>query len=323
MSGCLGAERVSEFAWTNSDRSAIAIAGRNALVWDSVTEPPADIRLPGDSRELTRAADFGANGRAISPSGRYWATVSTKYAHYDFAGGDVVVIDLQEKTLKWTGIGFSDGTMIRVGELGNIISGPEDIDPYLIYTIRYSEGVVIPLTQLQFAARIGLSPGQQCVQRVLDVGGTVQLAGRDQPMMRDDLNDARDLPDIAEVTGVSLAGSSFVTGDTLADLKELPALATLDLSSSRVKDVDLGVLLDLANLRMLNLAGTQVTNTVGAALPAGLQDLDLRGTAVSDSLLNDLRGLKSLRRLVLTDTQTTDEAVDSFRKAMPDSDVIR
>lgn len=212
--------------------------------------------------------------------------------------------------------------MIRVGKSGQILSGPEDIDRYLIYTTGYPEGVVVPLTQLQFAARIGLSPGQQGLQRILDVGCTVHVDGRDGWLTRTDLQDARDLPALPEVTGISLANNQFVNSDTLAALDKCTGLATLDLSRSRVKDADLGNLLDLSGLRTLNLAGTQITGNVGAVLPAGLQDLDLSGTAVGDLLLTDLRNFKSLRRLVLTDTKATDEAIEAFCKAMPQCEVI-
>ncbi len=318
-----GAKDLREFTWTDSNGSAVAISGTDALIWGGIQEEPVRIRLPGESREAIRPADTGESGRPLSPSGRYWAAVSTRNVELVVDRGDVLLIDLLEKKLVWTGVGFSDGTMIRVADSGRIIAGPEDIDQYLTYLVRYPEGPAVPLTQLQFAARIGLSPEQQCLQQVVDLGGWLQLAGREKPLTATDSKDARDLPAHDEVIGISLAGSYFVNSDTLAHLPELSALAALDLSSSRIQDVDLGILLDLASLRTLNLAGTQVTNNVGTALPAGLEELDLSGTAVEDSLLSDLRSFKALRRLVLTDTKVTEEAVAAFRQAMPDCDVIR
>jgi len=81
--------------------------------------------------------------------------------------------------------------MIRVGKSGQILSEPGS-----------------------------LSPRQQGLQRILDVGGKVQVNGRDGWLTHAVLQDARDLPALPDVTAISLAADQFVNSDTLAQLEQ-------------------------------------------------------------------------------------------------------
>jgi hypothetical protein len=81
--------------------------------------------------------------------------------------------------------------MIRVGKSGQILSGPEVF-----------------------------RRGSKVLQRILDVGGKVQMNGRDGWLTHADLQDTRDLPALPDVTAISLAADQFVNSDTLAQLEQ-------------------------------------------------------------------------------------------------------
>ena len=201
--------------------------------------------------------------------------------------------------------------------------GPDDIDRYVTYVVRYPTGKFVPLTQIRFAARIGSAEGQQFIQQTLDLGGTVTAAGRDEPLVASDLPDARDLPGVASVVAIDLADNVFLDDEALANLGELASLERLDLHGTSVTQKVLTTLRELKRLRALNVSGLKITDAIGAMLPASLEELDVSHTAVGDFLLYDLKNLKSLERLVVTGTKITDKGVEALRKSMPDCEVIR
>ena len=310
-----GADSLSDLQWLNDGKGTVAVSGSSAVIWSDIKEPPTRIRIPGVERTPVRPADKGANRQALSSDGRYWTTVSVQMKEY--GRGNPLLIDLQEKKLVWVGVGFSDGAMFRLSAGGQIISGPKDVDRYFTYLVRLPEGYTVPLKQLQFASRIGLSPVEQCMQRILDLGGQIYLNDEVDPFTSSDIRDARYLPKPEDITRISLANSHHVSHDTLQHIAKLTNLHTINLSGSRVRDVDLGGLLDVTSLKTLDISSTAVSNQLGAALPANLQYLDVSNTKVADLFSSGIKSFQNLKVLNATNTAISPTAMESLRTSRP------
>jgi hypothetical protein len=91
-------------------------------------------------------------------------------------------------------------------------------------------------------------------------------------------------------------------------LCNFPGLHRLNLSSTKVRDVELAKLSECAELRQLNLANTGITDEglSQIALMTELDDLVLHNTLITDAGLVYLKGLKKLSILSLGKTQVTD-----------------
>jgi hypothetical protein len=263
------------------------------------------------------------NSRIVSPSGRFLTAHTCRQTAPGilYGGGDVAVFDLQQKRLAFVGASYSDGAQIAIGPTGEILSGPEDVDPYLLYLLRYPETErVIPLTRSQFAARIGLPEGRRFAQKVLDHGGVLHVRGRSEPLAAADVASADQLPDVGDIVGVdlSLSGNYYTDDELLAGLASLTALEELDVSGTQVSDASLLPAVEkFTHLRRLNLAGTRIENGLSTVLPKTLEVLDVSNTRVDDFFAYDLKRLENLQQVVLTGTKVKTEAVARLRSALP------
>jgi hypothetical protein len=254
------------------------------------------------------------------------------------------VIDIQRRQVSWIGLAFSDGQGITLNAAGAILHGPVNVDPYLMYVIEYPGGRAVPLTRSQFHQRIGLDDDRLALQWVLDMAGTLKVAGRETPLSARDVVDVAALPPIESVTGVDLSDIQLLTGQSfdllshfshlellnlsgspireLPDLMPLTHLKSLNLSRTAISDVS--VLRDVPQLTDLNLAHTSVGNGVGDVLRSlpRLETVDLSHTQVGDFDLLDLRSISTLRQLDLTATALNREQVQRLRAALPQCEIV-
>lgn len=269
----------------------------------------------------------------FSPSQRWYTQIQNQdygvfrlptYASFP-AGGHISLVDIEEKKLRWLGVGFSDGERVVVDAAGKLLVAPEEIDDYLVHLVGQPGGRNVTLNRLQFAARVGLNETQAFLQMLLDCNGWLQIEGRDEPLLAADVADARHLPPAEIVTAVNLAHNVYLDDEALQPLGGLSELQSLDLTGLPLTDSGLRQPLSkLDKLRALSLAGTKVTDSVSYHLPKSLEVLDVSGTEVGDFTMLDLakRDFKSLRRLVVTGTKVTDQGIEALRAAMLECEIV-
>jgi WD40 repeat protein len=270
-----------------------------------------------------------ADCNPFSRDHRYMSVILNSYTGAERkAGGNLCLVDMREQKVAWTGIVFNDGQRAVLGDSGKLLVAPEEkIDRYLSYQISYPHpngGTtrIVPLSQLQFAARIGLSRPQQIMQWVLDLGGTLKVGNDQQEITASELADARELPDVSSCIGVDLTGSRQVTRNNLDDLRLLEDLRHVRLGNVELEDWDFSFLSKLNDLETLDLSGSDATNRIGLLLPAGLVSLNLSNTDVDDLLLYDLATQDALRQLDLSGTKVTNEAVNRLRDQLPNCEIV-
>ncbi len=113
--------------------------------------------------------------------------------------------------------------------------------------------------------------------------------------------------------------------DDLAKLAPvLPAVVSLDLSASTVTDKGAALLSSAVELKSLRLAETALTDAGVEALAKlpKLESLNLYGTQVGNEGLMKLTSLPNLKKLYLWQTKVEPDAVEEFRKALPDCEVV-
>ncbi len=118
----------------------------------------------------------------------------------------------------------------------------------------------------------------------------------------------------------------------------------IDFGSTGSRFSDMSVLVEMANLRNLNIAKTEVTDFSSLAVFTKLEFLDLtgtqiralsplrelknltwldlEGTLVTDAELKHLKELNSLQLVSVYNTNVTDEGAASLRKALPDCNLL-
>ena len=111
-----------------------------------------------------------------------------------------------------------------------------------------------------------------------------------------------------------------VTDLDLAHIEGLTSLWRLSLRGTRITDRGLRSLAGMTSLRLLDLSETSVGDSGMAALRrmTDLEFLYLNGTFVSDAGLYYLNGLSSLKRLRLSASGVTAEGVELLREKLPD-----
>jgi uncharacterized membrane protein len=122
-----------------------------------------------------------------------------------------------------------------------------------------------------------------------------------------------------------IAGTNFGDGE-LTKLKPIGAnLRWLDLAGTDVTDAGLAGLESMPNLTRLHLERTHVTDA-GLARVASLNNLeylDLYGTEISDAGLDQLQRLPKLKQLYLWQTKVTPAAGKAFAEARTDPDQLQ
>jgi hypothetical protein len=139
-----------------------------------------------------------------------------------------------------------------------------------------------------------------------------------------------------------------ITGDDLADFKQIDRLSELDISGTRLVDDEASFLQELIKVRLLNLANTNITDASLYYLKdlPELAELDIQGTTTTDAgleLIKSFRAAKesesvtlvhkmesndppkeiterappSLKKVKAKNTRITDEAANAFQREMP------
>ena len=311
----------------------LALYGNTLSHWPSFDHKPVKLTLPKKSQNVLFARGRGhvsmqGDSKFVSPNSRYVSLIlNVASFHGKEFGGNLCVADLQEHKVAWTGVAYNDGNRAVIDNQGRVREASEDdFDKYLTYTVAYTDHEdlpprVVPLTRMQFAARIGLSKPQQVLQTVLDLGGRLTLS-ENRSLVASDLNDARDLPQASEVVGVFLANSRYLTNDVANMLAHLPKLRKLDVSGTKVDVASLTFLESLTALKSLDVSGHRIDDSFSHVMPDSITELDVSHTSVGDFFLFDMRQMESLRKLNVTATKVTQKAVDKLRKQLPDCEII-
>jgi YHS domain-containing protein len=146
-------------------------------------------------------------------------------------------------------------------------------------------------------------PQQESVNKITAKGGLVMQLAADTDSL---------------VVNMSLGGKQ-TTDAEVAEVKNLPKVAQLNLANTAVTDNGLAAVSGLTEVTALHVEKTGVTDAGLAHVKglAKLEYLNLYGTAVSDKGIANLSGLKNLKRLYLWQTKVTDAGVNALKKGTP------
>ena len=304
------------------EKQFVGVDRRSIKFWSDPEQAPNVVPLPYFQRmhfPAVGAVSRGMNAKHRSPSGRYLIQPTSVLWDGRVTAGDMNLFDLETRSHLWTGVAFTDGIQARVEPTGRILGGSADIDKYLNYVITYPCGRMLALTKLQFASRIGSSPAQQLIQKVVDLGGTIRTESKDYS---GDIRDARKLPRPDQVIEIDLSGVSYqLDKDLLKSITEFPTLASLIVQGPNLDETALRPISKVRSLRRLSVSRSRVGNTLGQILPDGIEQLDVSETNIGDFFVADLKKRKSLRKINLTGSKATPKAVQQLRDALPDCDV--
>jgi uncharacterized membrane protein len=113
--------------------------------------------------------------------------------------------------------------------------------------------------------------------------------------------------------------------DDLAKLQAvMPAMVSLDLSSSTVTDNSAKIIANAAELKSLRLSETAITDASLEALAKlpKLESLNLYGTQVTNEGILKLAELKNLKKLYLWQTKVDAAGVQAFKAKLPSCEVV-
>ncbi|MAT16636.1 MAG: hypothetical protein CMJ46_15355 [Planctomyces sp.] len=265
----------------------------------------------------------GLNAEHTSPDQHYFAAPLSIRSNgtQSQASGDINMIDLKHRDHLWAGIGFSDGTQVRIGPTGQLLSFPDKTDDYAAYVQHYGTGHPVVLTEMEFASRVYASAAQRALLKVTDLDGRISFFSEQGETALVELRDARDLPPLEEITNIDISRNPYLQDNDLRFLSELPALSTLNLAESRITHAGLQFLEKCERLTSLNLASLAIEDSLIDVLPPGLEELDVSHTNVGGYFLHELSRLTSLKRLNLSGINATTADVALLRSMLPDCDI--
>jgi serine/threonine protein kinase len=139
------------------------------------------------------------------------------------------------------------------------------------------------------AAGAGQDHARSVAERILEIGGTLQVSANGQEHK---VSSPEDLPKgIVEVTVVDLELNEQVTGELLQQIRAFEGLQELNLNYSSVTDEGLAHLEGLASLQVLRLGSTQLSRGAREHLMrlTNLTLLELQDTEVADSSIGVLQ----------------------------------
>jgi serine/threonine protein kinase/uncharacterized protein with WD repeat len=312
-----------------------------AVSWNSIAFPASKQSIPIPQRASEAVFARGreswrgqADGMPLSRDQRFLNVIlNSDSTHGLEKGGNLSVIDLQDKRVAWTGIAYSDAERSVIGRSGKVLQSPkEKFDDYLAYSISYPECRgpsmrIVPVSRMQFASRIGLPQQQRVMQTMLDLGGELfvgdELSGDELVSVKAaDIADARDLPTVVQCRGVNLSGNPYVTANQISELAALNSIERLSLAGIDLDNWSLSFVAGLDRLRELDLTGASVDNSLGSYLPESLEVLSVYSTNVDDFFLFGLSELESLTRLDVTGTKVTQAAIERLRKQLPACEIV-
>ncbi len=172
-------------------------------------------------------------------------------------------------------------------------------------------------------------PDVQAACKALEASGAY-LGREDGKVLFVDFYHSRDaeraLPELKHLPDVKVVvlSSTHVADDDLKFLRGLKNLENLALNNSRVTDEGMLHLSGLSSLRILNLNECKVSDA-GVEQIKGLSNLEklyLHDTNVTDEGLKHLEGMTNLDYVTLSGSQVTAEGVERLREALPDAQVV-
>lgn len=158
----------------------------------------------------------------------------------------------------------------------------------------------------------------------IDKDHTLQVMFRANEPVPEALLEKLNEPGTATAIKVLDLSGSKVTDVQLKALRGLGDLERLFLNGTPVTDAGLAHLAGLPSLMEISLSNTSVTDAglqYLHSLPA-LTTISLDGTRITDAGLSDLTNMKGLTMANLSRTQVTAQGVAKFRQAAPDCQVI-
>ena len=150
---------------------------------------------------------------------------------------------------------------------------------------------------------LGSVLGASALMQAADVKG-----GADASKWIEDVGGVVVKDSAGHVTGADLR-SSWVTDADLHKLADLPYLATLDLSNTRITDQGMQDLKSLTGIVDLNLYYAEYVTDEGLAAIKGwrkLKRLNLHGTKATDTTLEQIQGITTLESLNIGSIMVTD-----------------
>ncbi len=131
------------------------------------------------------------------------------------------------------------------------------------------------------------------------------------------------LHDMTRLQSLSFMATD-ITDAGLQNLKSLSELKDLRIGGGRISDKGCAYLKELTKLRELSLFRTGISESglgsVGKL--TNLEILRLHSIPISDRGMQHLRGLRNLKTLDLDESKVSAEAVEQFKKAVPNAKVI-
>jgi Leucine-rich repeat (LRR) protein len=115
-----------------------------------------------------------------------------------------------------------------------------------------------------------------------------------------------------------------VTDDSIEPLTRMPSVKKLNLFETPVTNAGVATLVRMPWLTWLNLDRTMITDACADDLLKlkNLEWLHLGGTAITDEGFLKLKQLKNLKTIIVTKTVVTDAAVETFRRAAPNCEIV-
>ncbi len=225
---------------------------------------------------------------------------------------------------QWVALPFSDGETLVFSPAGQLLHGPDDVDRHVTYVVEKPTGKLETMTHVEFLQRTTLAAHPRAVKCVLDLGGTIKLANEDKVWTDDDVQTLDDLPQIDREAEVDLHDNQHLDDAAVALIVEMPHLARLDLSGTRLTSNGLKHLTALTHAKHLDFSNTSI-NSAGLAYLTGLTKLEtlaLRNTRIFGIAVGHLRQLKTLKHLDLRDTDFVAAEIEELKKALPDCQIL-
>jgi hypothetical protein len=277
--------------------------------------------------------DWGGRVTSVSIGGRPYA---------GFEGSDLPLLSVFPQMtrlhLSWPEVGVPEADQIaRWTQLESLSLQGEDINDDVVRRLR-------PLVNLR---RLRLSPASitddalpvlNAFERLesLDVGGAaitgdgVEKLHLPRLKMLDlsgtGVGDSAvaHLAEMASYKDLRL-GMTKVTHQGINSLEAQTALETLGLAYSQISGPGFESIKNCRNLRSLNLNCTNAADEdlQWVAALTKLEDIQLKETGITDAGLKSCENLPKLRYILLNDTAVSQQAVEQFRDALPNCQVVK
>ncbi len=340
-------------AWSPDGQQIATLNGQNIQIWQSELKLVRSIPVRGLNYTMAWTRDWSrvavghhsgvAGGAVYAADGRLQAKLYGAVASlaWDRSGEQLAAVIANEaaegiKSLQvfhtpqgkvnpqWVALPFSDGETLVFSPAGQLLHGPDDVDRHVTYVVEKPTGKLETMPHAEFLQRTTLAAHPRAVKCVLDLGGTIKLANEDKVWTDDDVRTLEDLPQIDHEAEVDLHDNKHLDDAAVALIVEMPQLARLDLSGTRLTSNGLKHLAAVTHAKHLDFSNTSI-NSAGLAYLTGLTKLEtlaLRNTRIFGIAVGHLRQLKTLKHLDLRDTDFVAAEIEELKKALPDCQLL-